>query len=193
MILKAGTKNNDQPLVEKARAGSQRAFGQLVKLHQDYILYLAYDFVGNYQDAKDIAQESFLQAYQKLSQYKGTGPFRAWLSRITINLCKAHFRKSKKHSTISVNDGKNMFYAINQESSEDLQKKYEDKDMIKHINAYVDRLSVNQQTAIILKYYQNKSSREIAAIMGCAESTVRIHLSRGIRMLRKFASGLNKI
>ncbi len=181
-----GAEKNEQQLIDKARAGNRRAFGHLVKMHQDYILYLAYDFVGNYADAKDIAQESFMAAFEKLHQFEGTGAFRAWLGRITINTCKAHYRKKKRHETVSIDKESWTLDIQDTENSGNTLKTLEEKELHKQIHGYIHYLSSNQQTAIVLKYFQNKTSKEIAEIMECAESTVRIHLSRGIQKLRRY-------
>ena len=82
-------------LIKKAKKGDKGSFGKLVKMHQRSILYLAYDLVGNYEDAKDLAQEAFIRAFEKLKQFEERSQFSTWLNRITVNLAIDFHRKNK--------------------------------------------------------------------------------------------------
>ncbi len=79
--------NKEDRLLRKAIKGNKNAFGKLVELYQDKILYLAFDYLGNYDDAKDVAQEVFLKAYNKLDLYEERSAFTTWLYRIAVNTC----------------------------------------------------------------------------------------------------------
>ena len=72
--------------LQKAKAGDRRAFGQLVTAYRDAILYLIYDFVGNYEDAKDLAQDVFIKAFQRLDQFEGRSKFSTWLYTVALRL-----------------------------------------------------------------------------------------------------------
>ena len=85
---------DDACLVRQTLAGNKKAFGELVKQYQGLICGLAYHFVGNMADAEDLAQDSFLRAYENLKQLKEPAKFGLWLRQITANLCRNFKRRS---------------------------------------------------------------------------------------------------
>ena len=179
---------NDNRLINKARNGDKAAFGTLVKKYQQQVLYLAFDIVGDYDEAKDIAQEAFIRAYSKLNQFEKRARFSTWLYRITVNLALDVYRKRKRYplkpldkslQEIESQNLKNESLSINSDGAVEF-----DEMRIK-LNAALDELTENQKTAAILKYFHQKSSKEIADIMGCAESTARIHIHRALGNLKK--------
>jgi len=163
-------------LIRKSLKGDKSAFGKLVKLYQDQILYLAVDYLGNYEEAKDAAQDIFMKAYENLKQYNQKAEFKTWLYRIAINTCFDYLRKRK-----SIQNVQNKM-KINHLDDNNIQSENVlwDDDFQDAINI----LSENQYTAIILKYFHSKSTKEIAAILECDVNTVRTHLHRGIRKLK---------
>lgn len=91
----------DETLVKQAIFGNKRAFGKLVDRYQNAVYGLAYHFTRNVNDAQDLAQEAFLQAYLKLDQLKEASKFAPWLQRVTTNLCKM-WRRRAKPETLSL-------------------------------------------------------------------------------------------
>ena len=85
-----------QRLAKKAKTGDRRAFSELVRLNQDRVLYLAYDFLGSWDEAKDVAQDVFIKAYQKMETFEGKSKFSTWLYRITTNMCIDYQRRKKR-------------------------------------------------------------------------------------------------
>lgn len=163
-------------LIKKSLKGDKRAFGKLVKLYQDQILYLAADYLGNYEEAKDAAQDIFMKAYEKLKQYNQKAEFKTWLYRIAINTSIDYLRKRK--------------------SMQDVQNKIELNPLENNIQPENDlwddnfsdamkTLSENQYSAIVLKYFHSKTTKEISDILDCDVNTVRIHLHRGIQKLKQ--------
>jgi RNA polymerase sigma-70 factor (ECF subfamily) len=176
-------------LIKKAKKGDKQSFGKLVKIHQRSILYLAYDLVGNYEDAKDLAQDVFIRAFEKLNQFEERSQFSTWLNRITVNLAIDFHRKNKKKLNQTIEDNfdevpHNEILAgfDHQDSPEEAIELSEDRTVLEQA---ITKLSTNQRTAIALKYFHQNSTKEIAEIMGCAENTVRIHLFRAMGNLKK--------
>lgn len=75
------------PLVERARAGDQAAFGELFERHRREIRVHCYRMLGSFTDAEDLVQETFLRAWRRLSSFEGRSTFRAWLYKIATNAC----------------------------------------------------------------------------------------------------------
>ena len=92
----------DQKLIHKAQRGDRRAFGKLVKKYRNKVLYLAYDLLGNYDDAQDVAQSVFLRVFSGIRNFKGKSSFSTWLYRITVNQ-SIDFKRSKyRRSSVSI-------------------------------------------------------------------------------------------
>ena len=81
------TEADDAALVERAWRRRQRAFDVLVERHRRQVYQVCYRFVGNHEDASDLAQDVFLRAYRALGTFKGHSAFSTWLYRVAVNVC----------------------------------------------------------------------------------------------------------
>ena len=79
------TKPTDADLVEASLAGDREAFGAIVERHRRHVYQLCYRFVGNHEDASDLAQDVFIRAFRGLRTFKGEASFSTWLHRIAVN------------------------------------------------------------------------------------------------------------
>jgi len=184
-------KNTDDKLVEKAKMGDSRAFGKLVKLYQNKVLYLAYDLVGNYYDAQDVAQNAFYKAFKNLSFFKAQSSFSTWLYRITTNAAIDFQRSKKRRQAASLNqpisdkkDDRELIDTI-KDSNKSFEKKTEDLDMKDLIEKTTESLPPQQRAAFVLKYFHDTSTEEIAEILNCDPITVRGHILRATLKIRK--------
>ena len=181
--------DSEKRLIQKAKNGDKAAFGKLVEEYHQKLLYVAYDLVGDYDDAKDLAQETFLRAYVKLSQFEERAKFSTWLYRVLYNLAIDSHRKKKRHPQHSleeklkeVTDGsKKLPASIILQPGQDLER----DETAKQLDAALEKLTLNQRIAVVMRYYHQKTSKEISEVMGCAESTVRIHIFRAMANMRK--------
>ena len=81
------TNPTDAELVEACLAGRREAFDVIVERHQRHVYQLCYRFVGNHEDASDLAQDVFIRAYRGLKSFKGQASLGTWLYRIGVNVC----------------------------------------------------------------------------------------------------------
>jgi RNA polymerase sigma-70 factor (ECF subfamily) len=176
----------ENALVAKAKGGDHRAFGRLVEMYQDQIFALSYDLMGNYDDASDLAQEAFIRGFRSLGSFEERARFSTWLYRITVNLAMDVHRKRRRRPTSSFEahfrDG-----APPEKSSALVEMptdSFETEEVHRILQGALDQLTENQRTATVLKYFHQRSCKEIAEMMGCAEGTVRIHLHRALNHLR---------
>lgn len=186
-------KNSDERLVRKAKSGDRNAFGKLVEKYHKKILYLAYDLVGNFTEAQDLAQEAFMKAFDKLSQFQERAQFSTWLYRITVNLAIDWHRKQARRQVIPLEtklQGQNEAKMVREPALEvQPTSEVEMAELRDTLAVALTQLSHHQRTATVLKYFHQKSSREIAEIMGCNENTVRIHIFRAMANLKKHLKG----
>lgn len=170
--------DRDRALVRLAKHGNRRAFTKLVHRYRDKILALTFDFLQDYDVAKDVAQEVFIKAYRNLSDFEERSKFSSWLFRIAINTSldtRKMIVRRKESSLENTPDGQieDESLSVNEGLDDVLA------DALGH-------LSEKQKSAIVLRYFQQMSIREIADVLDCADSTVRIHLHRALQNLNKF-------
>ncbi len=169
----------DRQLVRLAKNGNKAAFGKLARRYRDAVLTLAYDFLKDYENAEDVAQDVFMKAFKNIGDFEQKSRFSSWLFRITVN-ASLDARKSKIRRRKFL-----IKKEIYEENGQVLaQPEWQDGIDDTLINA-LNKLSEHQQTTIILRYFHDKSVREIADVLDCSESTVRIHLNRAIQKLDK--------
>jgi RNA polymerase sigma-70 factor (ECF subfamily) len=180
--------NEVNQLVRQAKNGDRSAFGQLVRLYEERMIYLGYQILGNWEDARDAAQNTFVKAYEHLSGFQEKAQFSTWLYRIMVNQCRDLQRK-KARSKLADISNEEMLEAAEalsdwKSDKDNIQNKLENDETRKVLEDALQALSVNQRTAVSLRYFQNYSTAEIAEVMQCSETTVRIHLFRGLNKLK---------
>jgi RNA polymerase sigma-70 factor (ECF subfamily) len=169
----------DRQLVRLAINGNKAAFGKLAKKYRDAVLSLAYDFLGDYENAKDVAQDVFMTAFKNIGDFEENSHFSSWLFRITVltslNLQKAKVPRGKyfKSKDIKSDTGQVIAESVGQNGIDDT------------LYTALKKLTDHQQSAIILRYFHDKSTRDIADTLECTESTVRGHLHRALQKLEK--------
>lgn len=180
----ASQNDQDLLLVQKAKTGNSRAFGHLVEMYQDRVLALVYDFVGDYDTAKDIAQDIFMKIFLNLSNFTGQAKFSTWIYRIVVNTCIDYKRKLQRSplkriaNTVSFDRQKQSQRANSREAL--------------NLDFAINNLSDQQRIAIILRYFHGMKIAQIARIMECGTNTVRTHIFRGIEKLRKSIKTINE-
>ena len=94
----------ESELIKKAKKGDIAAFEELVRLHEKKVYTIAYKYMGNYEDAGDITQETFIKAYQVIETFRGEASFGTWVYRIAANKALDELRKRKKFQITSLEE-----------------------------------------------------------------------------------------
>ncbi len=94
----------DSSLISKAKNGDTLAFSQLVHQYQKSLIQVAYGFLRDKEEAKDVVQEVLLKAYRKISHFKNESSLYMWLYQIVINQCKDHLRSKYRKVECSIED-----------------------------------------------------------------------------------------
>jgi RNA polymerase sigma-70 factor (ECF subfamily) len=167
-------------LVERARGGEPKAYDELIKRYQERIYATVYHMTSNHEDANDLAQESFVKAYQALKSFKGGSSFYTWLYRIAVNKTINFLKQRKNRQHMSLND-----LDFNAEHDPDLVALISDKtprreaglsELQEKLNGALLKLSEHHRMAVVLHDVQGLSHEEIAKIMHCNIGTVRSRL-----------------
>jgi len=171
----------DEKWVHQVRKGSKKAFDKLVRKYAPLIFHLLYDMTGNYEDAEDLTQETFLRAFVNLSGYRGEAKFSTWLYRIAYNIGIDFRRKDKKISRVDLDpqDEKMSLRWFDEKGFKGYTGEEE------AIESALKKLTQPQRMTVILNYYHGFRMREIGEILGCSEGTVRTHMFRALRRLRR--------
>jgi RNA polymerase sigma-70 factor (ECF subfamily) len=179
-------------LVRKARRGDLNAYDELVKRYQQRIYATIYHMTSNHEDANDLAQESFIKAFQALNSFKGGSTFYTWLYRIAVNKTINFLKQRKKRQHMSLND-----IDFNAEHDPDLVALISDKtpfrnaglsELQKFLNEALLKLSEPHRMVVVLHDVQGQSHEEIAEIMGCNIGTVRSRLFYARQQLQGYLS-----
>jgi RNA polymerase sigma-70 factor (ECF subfamily) len=179
---------DDAELIEQFQNGDTAAFDTLFTRYQKRTYRLVQRFVSNPEDASDLTQDAFIRAYQGLGDFKSQCQFYSWLYRITVNLCIDFLRK-KSRSEVLLYDfdesGELPMANIADPRSESPAKAVENKELRAHIRRAVRRLPPKQRQIFILRHWNGLSLKDIAAVVGRSDGTVKAHLLHAHRNLRK--------
>lgn len=171
----------------------------LVEQYQQMVFRTCMGFLHNKDDADDLTQDIFIQAYQSLSRFKGEAAFSTWLYRIAVNASLNKVRKSSKNLILQRIDaffgteksGEAPFLPSDAEDPENILIRQEHVEWVRRA---LDSLPENQRTAIVLSKYDDLSQKEIAEIMKTSQGAVEALLQRAKKNLREklSAHGKNK-
>ena len=174
-----------EELVELARLNRDQALEVLVRNYRREIYDLCVRISGNATEAEDLAQETFIKAYENLGKFRGEASPKTWLYRIAFNQCVSFKRKMKRWRMTRVDDENDIFeteIALSVESSE---LALERKDLAEQAFGELKNLPVRQRTAVILRMVKELSYAEIARIMGISVGGAKANVHQGIRKLRE--------
>ena len=179
---------DDTELIERFQRGDTAAFDTLFTRYQKRTYRLVQRFISNREDALDLTQDAFIRAYQGLGDFKSQCQFYSWLYRITVNLCIDFLRKKSRSEVLlydSDESGELPMANIPDLRSESPTKALENKELRAHIRKAVRRLPPKQRQIFILRHWDGLSLKDIAAVVGRSDGTVKAHLLHAHRNLRK--------
>ena len=167
----------DDELIRRTRAGELRAFDTLVKRYQRKVYYLALRMVKSHDAADDIAQETFIRAYDAIESFKLGYSVFTWLYRICMNLSINHLKRGRRIMTESSfsEEAKPLERAA---AGADPLDCAEMKEMGGRIQAAIDSLSPKYKAVFVLRIYEDMSYEEIAESLGISVGTVMSRLFR---------------
>ena len=177
-------------LVQQARQGDETAFAALVEQNQSRIYNLALRMTNNPDDAAELSQEAFLNAWRGLSKFQGGSSFATWLYRLTSNACIDFLRREKRRSGLS------MTVSLDDEDEErqvelpDLryapEVEVQRRELREAVHKGLDTLSEEHRKVLVLRELDGLSYAEIAALLGLEEGTVKSRIARARLALRKY-------
>jgi len=188
LALAAGIKAlrmTEEAWIRQALAGDREAFGRLVEAYQQPVYNLTYRLLGDVEESRDAAQETFLRAYYWLHTYDPSRKFSSWLLSIATHHCIDCLRR-RRFTRISVDAPELLTMANDQPQPEAIILAQERQDEIQRL---LNNLEPGQRAVIVLRYWHDCSYEEIAAVMNITESAVKSRLHRARCNLARLFEG----
>ncbi|MBO5033983.1 MAG: sigma-70 family RNA polymerase sigma factor [Oscillospiraceae bacterium] len=180
----------ESELVRAARSGDQSAFEALVKANQAMAYQLAYRMTGNPEDAADLTQEAFLNAWRGLAAFDGRASFSTWLYRLTSNACIDFLRREKRRVSLSMTledeEDEEGRQAQLPDSRYSPERELEKKEAAEAVRRGLAALSDEHREVLVLRELEGLSYTEIAQTLSLEEGTVKSRIARARLALREF-------
>ena len=167
----------DFEVIRQVLAGDTEAFETLVRRYQQPIFRLTYRMTRNVEDARDLAQEAFVQAYRSLGNFQQRASFSTWLYRIAMNVSLNRLKAAGHESPEEVDA------QVPDEQADALTRVLRDE-RDRAVAAAIADLPPQQQATLTLRVHQGLSHREIAEVLGCAEGTAKANYFHAVRALQ---------
>ncbi len=182
-------KNTDQYLIDKVLNGDTNAFGELVDRYQNFVFTIAIRILKVTEEAEEVAQDSFIKAYNSLSSFHGDSKFSTWLYRIVYHKSLDRIKMNKRHRT----------YEINGEVTDDTLNHIENglefmlnTERTQIIKQCIAQLPLEEAAIISLYYFEEQSVKEIVKVTDLTEDNIKIKLYRSRKKLFSLLQGYVK-
>jgi RNA polymerase sigma-70 factor (ECF subfamily) len=176
---------DDQSLIAECLQGNTAAFGELVRRYQDRLYHSVYRLVDNAEDAQDVVQDAFLNAYQSLDGFKGGSRFFTWLYRIAVNT--AISLKRKRRIVVRMETGSNGESIDPADPSEESRPGHalEQAELERRVHEALSRLSPEHRAVLVMKDMEGQKYEAMAEILQVPIGTIRSRLHRARLELRE--------
>lgn len=173
---------DDAQLIDDTLQGDGSAFGQLVLKYQDRLYNTLASLTGSRDDAEDVAQEAFVQAFLKLSTFRKDSAFYTWIYRIAFNV--AMTRQRRKRPQLSIDGGRDPNGADPPDNSESPVDRLQREERARQVHAALAAISEEHRAILVLREMEGCCYETIAEILELPVGTVRSRLHRARMQLR---------
>ena len=169
----------DEQLIARFQSGDERAYIELVNRYRDRLINFVYPFLGDFEQAEDVVQETMLKLYEKKHYYREIAKFSTWIYTIARNLANTELRKKKRRKTTYISrmtkdDRQYDIPAVQADLNQNLQNEF----IRDRIHAAIRELPEHFKTVIILRDIQELSYDDISNIVGVPLGTVKSRINR---------------
>jgi len=175
-----GRQDGDEAeLLERAKKGDSDAFGTLVERYQRRVANVAFAVVHNQDDAIELAQETFVRAYENLRKFESRSSFSTWLYRIAANLAIDFWRREGRHVVLHGEDAETEIQRLPAERGDSF-KTASRKELSGRLSQALEELTPEHRAVILLREVEGLSYDEISEVLQCPRGTVmsRLHYAR---------------
>jgi RNA polymerase sigma-70 factor, ECF subfamily len=181
---------NEAELIARAKKGDREAFGALVKRYEHRVVGVALAVVHNQDDALELAQETFVRAYENLRSFESRSSFSTWLYRIAANLAVDFWRREGRHNVLRGEDAESELSKISNASGDSFRVASQGE-LGERLGKALKELTPEHRAVILLREVEGLSYDEISEVLQCPRGTVmsRLHYARNRlrEILKEFA------
>ena len=183
---------DEKQLIQKSKDGDIKSFELLIENYQKTVYNMAYQYLGNPEDALDASQEALIKIFKSLKSFKGKSSFSTWIYRICVNVYIDELRKRKKtyldtiSSTITTEDGELEIPIVDKGPLPD--ELLEKKEIRHEVLKAIDNLTPDYKSVVILRDINGFSYEEISKVLGCSLGTVKSRINRARKSLKNLLS-----
>ncbi|HKF41691.1 MAG TPA: sigma-70 family RNA polymerase sigma factor [Thermoanaerobaculia bacterium] len=176
-------------LIQEVRAGRTEAFEYFVRRYQRRITRIAFRLLRDVGEADCAAQESFLRAYQNLSEFREGSTFETWLTRICINWCKDRLKRRRLvfyfHQAPAEQEDEAGPREVVAHPDPSPERRAISREIRERLRSAMDHLSPRQRSVFVLKHFEELSIPEISELTGLDSGTIKSHLFRAAHKIRE--------
>lgn len=183
---------HDTHLMLRLQSGDDGALNELMTRWQTPLIRFIYRYVGDQDEALDLAQETFVRIYQNRAGYRASAKFSSWLFTIASNLCRNSIRWKLRHPTVSLareddcNDNPaDAMDALPGRDGEAPSDTAEQNETVRCVQESIQSLPHDLKTVVLLFEYEDLSYEEIAGTLSCSPKAVETRLYRARKILRE--------
>jgi RNA polymerase sigma-70 factor (ECF subfamily) len=180
----------DTETIRAVLAGDVDRYAELVTKYQAQAIRLAFSFLGNYEDARDVSQEAFVSAYRALGRFQSRAKFSTWFYRIVVNASPDAARRRSRQPRVVAgvgardpDDADNLFVDA-PDPGAGPGDQLATRELGRRLTQAIKTLPVKQRSAFLLHHVHGLALEETAEIMGCRTGTVKAHVFRATEALR---------
>jgi RNA polymerase sigma-70 factor (ECF subfamily) len=178
----------DSVLLARVREGDRKAFGELVSNHKTTVFSTIYSIIGNTQEAEDIAQEVFINAYTAAGSFKGKSSFSTWLYSVTVNKCMDYLRERKRKEYYEVELDKEERLKLKELTMNSVASTYQNterQELQEIIQKVLNSLPEKYRVILVLREIEELSYQEIAHVMKVSVNKVKVLLFRARQKMKE--------
>jgi RNA polymerase sigma-70 factor (ECF subfamily) len=180
-------------LVACCRAGDPVAFARLVSLHEGMVVNLAARLLGDAEEAKDVAQEVFLQVHRMLDRFEGRSSLKTWIYRITVNQChnrRRFWSRRRRDRELALEEGLLVTGKAREDPGSGPFGETLRRERARIVQEALLALRFEHRSVLVLREVEGLTCEEVARALGVPEGTVKSRLSRAREAMRQRLRGV---
>ena len=187
--------SQERDLLASCRAGNPAAFARLVRVHEGMVFNLAARLLGDTEEARDVAQEVFLQVYRMLGRFEGRSRLKTWIYRIAVNQChnrRRFWHRRRRDREQALDEGLDARAVLSSADGAG-HGPYEEalrQERARRVQAALLQLSFEHRSVLVLREVEGLTCEEVGVALGVPEGTVKSRLSRAREAMRLRLRGL---
>lgn len=178
---------HEAALIQRCAAGDEAAFAELVAEHQRMVVQLAFNLLGDRDEALDLSQDVFIRVFRTIGQFRGQSALRTWIYRIAVNQARNRhrfWRRRRRSDQVSLDAHVEAHGEFRCGAEVGPDRILAQKELATRLQDALDALPFDQRTAVVLREIDGLSYDEIAFSLGVAVGTVKSRLTRARQTLR---------